>query len=147
MPIHPFEVNGITSCKITIVWGWGARCLQRGTWEAMWDDEVNQSHMNQTEWKSGTPLCVRLKRAAQLSALTPVSHSWALKDLHSWLVWCFGDFFSLSSVDIPFRVTAPRDMPICCEVITVATYESVIFTQFKETFSFLTFSNHLMQIK
>lgn len=103
------------------------------------------------------PLCVRLDGTAgrtRASVLTQLSAEGAAQlmsavflDLGLFgVLFCF--FFPpfRSSVS-PFRVTAPEDMAICSQVITVARFESTILSLLKGTFSFVTTEHHLMRIK
>lgn len=76
---------------------------------------------------------------------TSVSHSWAPRELHSWLVPCFRGFFSpLHSSLSPFRVPAPADTAICSQVLTVVGFDCTILALFKATFLFVATDNHLI---
>lgn len=124
-------------------WHWMRGSVpQRKRWEAMWEDEVNPSHlvwqMKPTKWKSGTQVCVGLNRTAQLSALVCFT---LLSTDGSAQLTGVNVFFSHV---VPFRVKALRDMPIWFEFITVAKFKYITFPLCEEILHFCTFHLQLV---
>lgn len=136
------------SCTTSCVWGWGAHTFTEGH-ERRWGRPISTwiSPSGNVECHCVSDSSQPHSRVHSHVCFTQLSAE-GVAQLTSAMFLDFGFyFFPFRSSVSPFRVTAPADMAICSQVITVVRFESTILELFKEKFSFVTTENHLMQIK